>query len=120
MTVTGILSALLIGLVLGILGRAVLPGRQSIGFIATLVVGVGAAFLGTYVARVFGVENAAPARWDWANLTWDWAELGIQVLCAVVGVAIAAAIANSIVSDSYRERRTARRTRRRSKTKADS
>jgi len=113
MTATGILSAILIGILVGTLGRLILPGRQSIGAIATVAVGVAAALLGTYVAKVMGVEDAAPARWDWAwagwSLKWSWAELGIQVGLAVLGVALAAALTNTVISDNYRERRRKRK-----------
>ena len=38
MTANGILSAILIGIVVGTLGRLILPGRQSIGVISTITV----------------------------------------------------------------------------------
>ncbi len=113
MTATGILSAILIGVLVGTLGRLILPGRQSIGAIATVAVGVAAALLGTYVSKALGVEQTAPARWDWDwagwSLSWSWAELGIQVGLAVLGVALAAALTNTVIADGYRERRKARR-----------
>ena len=116
MTATGVLSAILIGILVGTLGRLILPGRQSIGAIATVAVGVAAALLGTYVAQRMGVENSAPARWEWAwagwSLKWSWAELGIQVGLAVIGVALAAALTNTVISDSYRERRRNRSNKR--------
>ena len=115
MTATGILSAILIGILVGTLGRLILPGRQSIGAIATVAVGVAAALLGTYVSRLLGVEDAAPARWDWAwagwSFKWSWAELGIQVGLAVLGVALAAALTNTVIADNYRQRRRRRRVR---------
>lgn len=115
MTVTGVLSALLIGIIVGTLGRLVLPGRQSIGVISTVAIGIGAAFLGTWVARMFGVEDVAPARLDletfgW-HFSWSWAEFGVQVLVAVIGVALAAALTNTVVADNYRQRRNKRRVR---------
>ncbi|MBW4703755.1 hypothetical protein [Micromonospora sp. RL09-050-HVF-A] len=42
MLVTGYLGAVLIGALVGLLGRLVLPGRQRIGVFATFVIGVGA------------------------------------------------------------------------------
>lgn len=110
MTVNGIISALLIGLVVGTLGRLILPGRQSIGIIPTIAVGIGAALLGTWAARYFGIDDVAPAAFDWNrfnwHLTWSWAEFGVQVAVAVLGIAIAAAIMNTVVSDERRQRRT--------------
>jgi uncharacterized membrane protein YeaQ/YmgE (transglycosylase-associated protein family) len=115
MTANGILSALLIGILVGTLGRLILPGRQNIGAISTVAVGIIAALLGTWVARALGVEQRWPARLDWAwadfHFSWSWAELGVQVLLAVIGIALAAALANSAIAEGSRERR-----RRRSRT----
>jgi len=78
--ISGIFSALIIGLIIGALGRLVLPGRQSIPIWLTLVIGVVAALLGTAVAGAFDVAETRGA---------DWIELFIQVGFAAVGVAIA-------------------------------
>ena len=47
MTADGIISAILIGAVIGALGRLVLPGRQSMPIWLTIVVGIIAALLGS-------------------------------------------------------------------------
>ncbi len=103
MTATGILSAILIGTIIGTLGRLVLPGRQNIGVISTIAVGIGAALAGTWIARVLGVENNWPASWDWNwagwHFAWSWAELGVQVLVAVIGIAIATALTRTSIAD---------------------
>ncbi|GLZ81586.1 transglycosylase [Actinorhabdospora filicis] len=83
MTIDGIFSALIIGLVVGALGRLILPGRQNIPIWLTLVVGVVAAFLGTALAKLFGVATTKGV---------DWIELFFQLALAVVGVAIVAAM----------------------------
>ena len=51
MTITGIISAILIGVVVGVLGRLLVPGKQPIGMLLTILVGIVAAFLGTALAR---------------------------------------------------------------------
>ncbi|MFU8875699.1 GlsB/YeaQ/YmgE family stress response membrane protein [Micromonospora sp. SL4-19] len=81
MEVTGIFSAIVIGLIIGALGRLVVPGRQAIPIWLTLVIGVVAAILGTAVASVLGVAETAGI---------DWIELFIQVGFAAIGVVIAA------------------------------
>lgn len=43
------------GLVIGALGRLVLPGRQEIGLLATALVGVAASLLGGILAGLFDV-----------------------------------------------------------------
>lgn len=79
MEISGIFSALIIGIVIGGLGRLVLPGRQRIGVLATLLVGIVAALVGTLVAGLFGVAETPRV---------DWIELALQVGFAAVGVAI--------------------------------
>ena len=81
MEVTGILTAIIIGLIIGALGRLVVPGKQNIPIWLTLVIGVVAALLGTVVARALGVADTRGI---------DWIELLIQVVFAAIGVAIAA------------------------------
>jgi uncharacterized membrane protein YeaQ/YmgE (transglycosylase-associated protein family) len=83
MTVAGILSALIVGLVIGVLGRLVLPGRQSIPIWLTIVVGIIAALLGTAIARAVGLADTAGV---------DWIEILIQVALAALGVALVAGI----------------------------
>jgi uncharacterized membrane protein YeaQ/YmgE (transglycosylase-associated protein family) len=48
----GILSFLLFGLVAGFVARALTPGRQAIGCLPTLAVGVVGAFLGGLIGDV--------------------------------------------------------------------
>ncbi|CCH18341.1 GlsB/YeaQ/YmgE family stress response membrane protein [Micromonospora lupini] len=87
MLVTGYLGAVLIGALVGLLGRLILPGRQRIGLFATFVIGVGSAVLGTVVARALNVDDGAGAR-VWV-LRWDWVVLAIQVGLAIIVVALA-------------------------------
>ncbi|HEV7935285.1 MAG TPA: GlsB/YeaQ/YmgE family stress response membrane protein [Actinomadura sp.] len=81
MHVTGIITALVLGLVIGVLGRMVAPGRQSIPIWLTIVVGIIAALLGTAIAGALGVSDTKGV---------DWVELAIQIALAAVGVAVAA------------------------------
>ena len=82
MTITGIISAIIIGLVIGALGRLVVPGRQPIPIWLTIVIGIVAAFLGTLIARALGI----PTQTDGI----DWLELVVQVVVAAVFVVVAA------------------------------
>ena len=45
----------LVGLAIGGLARAVLPGRQEIGVLETALVGIGSALLGGLIAHIVGV-----------------------------------------------------------------
>ena len=81
MEITGFFTAIIIGLIIGALGRLVVPGRQRIPFLLTLAIGVVAALLGTLVAGVLGVDDTRGI---------DWIELFIQVAFAAVGVSLLA------------------------------
>ncbi|MGC5285244.1 GlsB/YeaQ/YmgE family stress response membrane protein [Micromonospora sp. DT231] len=87
MLVSGYLGAVLIGALVGLLGRLILPGRQRIGVFATFVLGVGSAVLGTVVARALDIDDAANVK-VWV-LRWDWVVLAIQVGLAIIAVALA-------------------------------
>ncbi|MEU5484402.1 GlsB/YeaQ/YmgE family stress response membrane protein [Streptomyces mirabilis] len=78
MEISGIISAILIGIIIGVLGRLVVPGRQRIGILWTILVGIVAAFIGSGVAAAFGVANTKGI---------DWIEWIIQIGLAAVGVA---------------------------------
>ncbi|HZU20315.1 MAG TPA: GlsB/YeaQ/YmgE family stress response membrane protein [Gaiellaceae bacterium] len=48
----GLLSFLLFGLVAGLVARALTPGRQALGCLMTIVVGIAGAFLGGLIGDV--------------------------------------------------------------------
>lgn len=48
-----ILMFLLFGLIVGFLARALMPGRQSMGFIATALIGIAGSFVGGIIGNVF-------------------------------------------------------------------
>src|SRR6266545_2210209 len=83
MTITGIITALVIGLIIGALGRLVVPGKQNIPIWLTMVIGVVAALLGTVIANAIGVGNTKGV---------DWIELLFQVALAAIGVALVAGL----------------------------
>jgi uncharacterized membrane protein YeaQ/YmgE (transglycosylase-associated protein family) len=78
MTSSGFFSAILVGLVVGGLGRLVVPGRQPIGCLLTILLGIVGSVSGLAVARA-------------ADLDWWLLVLICQVAVAAVGVAIVAA-----------------------------
>ena len=84
MTVTGIITAIIIGAIIGALGRLVVPGRQPIPIWLTIVVGIVAAFIGTWLANVLGISTNTPGI--------DWLELLVQVIVAALGVALVASL----------------------------
>ncbi|WP_411147476.1 GlsB/YeaQ/YmgE family stress response membrane protein [Streptomyces sp. A30] len=78
MEISGIISAIVIGVVIGVLGRLVVPGRQRIGVLWTILVGIAAAFVGTGIAAAFDVADTKGV---------DWIEWLIQIGLAALGVA---------------------------------
>lgn len=50
----GILGWLLIGLVAGVLGKIIMPGKDPGGFIVTILVGIAGALLAGFVAQSMG------------------------------------------------------------------
>ncbi|MGW5328515.1 GlsB/YeaQ/YmgE family stress response membrane protein [Streptomyces sp. NPDC004014] len=78
MEISGILSAIVIGIVIGVLGRLVVPGRQHIGILWTIAVGIVAALVGSAIAAGIGVADTKGP---------DWIEWFIQIALAAVGVA---------------------------------
>ena len=83
MTIGSIIGAIIIGLVLGVLGRLFAPGKQNIPIWLTIVVGIVAAFIGTFIARALGVANTRGI---------DWIELIVQIVVAAIGVSLVAGL----------------------------
>ena len=83
MSAQGIITAIIIGAIIGALGRLVLPGRQNIPIWLTIVVGIVAAFIGTFIARALGVADTRGI---------DWIELIVQIIVAAIGVSLVAGL----------------------------
>lgn len=78
MEIDGIISAIVIGIVIGVLGRLVVPGRQRIGILLTILVGIVAALIGSWIATGLDVADTRGV---------DWIEWLIQIGLAALGVA---------------------------------
>jgi uncharacterized membrane protein YeaQ/YmgE (transglycosylase-associated protein family) len=74
----GFIGALVVGLVVGALGRLVVPGRQPIGCLFTVLIGIVGAVSGTAIAGA-------------AGFGWWLVVLACQVAVAAVAVAVVAA-----------------------------
>jgi len=66
----GIISTIVIGFIVGLIARALLPGKQAMGFILTVVLGVVGSLLATYAGQAMG---------------WYQAGAGAGFLASVVG-----------------------------------
>lgn len=76
-----IISAIVVGTIIGVLGRLLVKGRQRISILVTILIGIVAAFLGTLLANLLGVGDTAG---------FDWIEFIIQVVLAAIGVSLVA------------------------------
>ena len=81
MTVTGIITAIIVGLIIGALGRLVVPGKQNIPIWLTIVIGVVAALVGTLLARGIGLATGPG---------FHIGELIVQIVLAALGVFLVA------------------------------
>lgn len=89
----GIITTIVVGLILGVIGRMIAPGDQKIPMWLTIIVGIIAAFIGNWLAGVFGVRDTAGI---------DWIRHAFQVGAAIVGVIGAAAIYAKVKGGGHR------------------
>jgi uncharacterized membrane protein YeaQ/YmgE (transglycosylase-associated protein family) len=75
-----IILALIVGAIIGLVARLVMPGRQDIGMVVTVLIGALGGFIGSVVASQFGYHNA--------NGGIAWIPFFIGVAAAVVLIAI--------------------------------
>jgi uncharacterized membrane protein YeaQ/YmgE (transglycosylase-associated protein family) len=79
MGIDGVITAIIVGAIIGGLGRLVIRSKQQISLLMTIVIGIVAALTGTFIAVRLGVANTPGI---------DWIELFIQVGLAAVGVTL--------------------------------
>ncbi|MFI0479945.1 GlsB/YeaQ/YmgE family stress response membrane protein [Actinomadura sp. 9N215] len=80
MTIGGLAAAVVLGAAVGVLGRLIVPGRESMPIWLTIAVGIVAAFAGTGLAHLFGVTSGGWSLW----------ETIFQIALAAVGVFLVA------------------------------
>jgi uncharacterized membrane protein YeaQ/YmgE (transglycosylase-associated protein family) len=80
---TSIIWAIIIGAIIGALGRLVVPGRQNLSIWLTIGIGIVAALIGTAIARALGFADTGGI---------DWRELAVQVILAAIGVALVSGV----------------------------
>lgn len=52
-----IIGAVIVGLIVGALARLIMPGKQKIGVVMTVLLGAVGSFLGTWVSYKLGYSN---------------------------------------------------------------
>jgi uncharacterized membrane protein YeaQ/YmgE (transglycosylase-associated protein family) len=75
-----IVFALIVGAVIGVIARLVMPGRQPIGMVMTVLLGAAGGLVGSFVATQFGYHNA--------NGGVAWVPFFIGIAAAVVFIAV--------------------------------
>jgi uncharacterized membrane protein YeaQ/YmgE (transglycosylase-associated protein family) len=75
-----IILALIVGAIIGLVARLVMPGKQNISMIATVLIGALGGFIGSVVASQFGYHNA--------NGGVAWIPFFIGVAAAIALIAI--------------------------------
>ena len=82
----GIIGWILLGLLAGIVAKALLPGDDPGGFIVTTVIGVVGALLGGLIARALGFGDPIDEFFDIS--TWIAAIIGAILLLLVYRVVV--------------------------------
>ena len=77
----GIIAWIVLGLLAGLIARALMPGHDSIGMIATLALGIVGALIGGFIAELLGFEGLGTF---FELRTWVIAVAGAFVLLAIV------------------------------------
>ena len=54
----GIISAIIIGLIVGAIAKFLMPGKDPGGWIITILIGLAGSFIGTYLGQVVGLYRA--------------------------------------------------------------
>ena len=80
-----VLGLILIGIVIGVLARLVLPGRQHIGVLMTILLGIGGAVVGGVVASAIG-------EGDIFELNFVGTVVGIIAAVAMIAIAETAGV----------------------------
>jgi uncharacterized membrane protein YeaQ/YmgE (transglycosylase-associated protein family) len=78
-----IIGLIIAGIIIGALARLFLPGKQAIGMIATIIVGIIGTLVGYWIAAALGVDKTNGV---------DWIRWIISIIVAIVLVSITAGI----------------------------
>lgn len=78
----GILSWIIVGLIAGALGKAIMPGDDPGGFVVTILIGMAGALVGGFVVGILGGTGATGFN-IWSILV---ATLGAVILLALYRV----------------------------------
>ena len=75
----GIIGMIVIGFIVGLVARAILPGTQALGFILTTLLGIAGSFVAGYIGQAFGLYRAGEGAGFLGSV------VGAMVLLFIVG-----------------------------------
>ena len=75
-----IISAIIVGVIVGALARLVMPGKQDIGIIMTTILGALGSLIGSWLCYQLGYHNA--------NGGFKWIPFLVGIVIAVILIAI--------------------------------
>lgn len=90
MSITGIIVFIIFGLVVGLLARAIMPGRQNLSLVMTAILGMAGALIGGWIVSLF--TGARPDRFDPLGLIGSL--IGALALLAIYGVVVRRRVAH--------------------------
>ena len=74
----GIIGWIVLGLLAGVIAKAIMPGEEGGGFILTTLLGIAGALLGGFIAAVLGVGDPIDEFFDLS--TWIAAIVGALII----------------------------------------
>jgi uncharacterized membrane protein YeaQ/YmgE (transglycosylase-associated protein family) len=80
----GILGWIVLGLLAGLIAKAIMPGAERVGFIVTTLLGIGGAVLGGFLATAFGFGDPIDEFFDVS--TWLAAIVGALIILFLVNL----------------------------------
>jgi uncharacterized membrane protein YeaQ/YmgE (transglycosylase-associated protein family) len=77
----GIIGWILLGLVAGVIAKAIMPGDDPGGIIVTILIGIAGAFIGGLIAKALGFGDPIDEFFDFS--TWLAAIIGAIILLLI-------------------------------------
>jgi uncharacterized membrane protein YeaQ/YmgE (transglycosylase-associated protein family) len=74
----GIIGWILLGLLAGVIAKAIMPGAEGVGIILTTLLGIGGALLGGFLATALGFGDPIDEFFDLS--TWVAAIVGALII----------------------------------------
>jgi uncharacterized membrane protein YeaQ/YmgE (transglycosylase-associated protein family) len=76
-TIGSIIAFAVFGLIVGLIARLLYPGRQAMGFMATMILGMIGSFVGGFIAYLFGAD---PQDGPFQSAGWIMSIVGAMIV----------------------------------------